>query len=702
MELPNPRFRARARLLAQLGEQLIKTESIALQELIKNSYDADATMCTVTISDIIDPNRAKIIIKDDGCGMDISTIRNVWLEIGTSYKSDQKQNTTTKRTPRFGRLPLGEKGIGRLGAHRLGREIEIVTRKEGFEECRLLIDWDAIGTTQYIEDLPVFLEERQAQIFQKGFGTEITIKRLNGEWSRGALRECARSINSLNSPFESSESFQVDFSVPGVDWLDGILTYKDFEQQSLYSFSVTMLGDSIVDFNYSFTPYPTMKLPGRTVSIEAVAKQCKLIQYDKESNQTKFLNLQSENVGQVKILGRIFDLDSRVLELAHTEKKGLKDYLALNGGVRIFRDGMRVWDYGEPGNDWLDLDSKRINTPTRKLGNKQIIASVFLNGEESAGLQEKTNREGFIDNNAYRVLKGACSFALERVELLRATDKELIRTYFSPKSKSEPVISALSVAKAAVNLHVKEKKARDEINRYLERIEEDYTRITDSLIKSAGAGLNLIVVIHQMQKILKNILAALRKKAMLEDIELQVKDLARLVEGYSILVRNSEKKRREIINLLDLSIFNVSFRIKSHDIVVEDLYKTHGSNIFGICTESHVVNAMMNLIDNSIWWMEYSKVADKSILIDISFELPGFVTVLVADTGPGFAISKELLGQPFTTAKPDGAGMGIGLHLTRQIMESLGGMLLFPSPSDFTIPIKFSEGAIVGLAFKKE
>jgi len=76
--------------------------------------------------------------------------------------------------------------------------------------------------------------------------------------------------------------------------------------------------------------------------------------------------------------------------------------------------------------------------------------------------------------------------------------------------------------------------------------------------------------------------------------------------------------------------------------------------------------------------------------------------VIVADNGPGFALSKEELGNPFITAKPAGIGMGIGLHLTKEIMNSLNGKLLFPEPDDFDIPEEFKKGAIVALAFKKE
>jgi HSP90 family molecular chaperone len=155
------KFKVRARLLEQMGEQLIKSESIALMELIKNSYDADASHCVVEMHDMDNPEKGSIIITDDGTGMNYDIFKNVWLEIGTSNKADKKETEEIdkkgsinekkiERSKKFNRIPLGEKGIGRFGVHRLGHEIEIISRMEGSKECRLFVNWDAINKSKYI------------------------------------------------------------------------------------------------------------------------------------------------------------------------------------------------------------------------------------------------------------------------------------------------------------------------------------------------------------------------------------------------------------------------------------------------------------------------------------------------------------------------------------------------------------------------
>jgi len=108
----------------------------------------------------------------------------------------------------------------------------------------------------------------------------------------------------------------------------------------------------------------------------------------------------------------------------------------------------------------------------------------------------------------------------------------------------------------------------------------------------------------------------------------------------------------------------------------------------------------MNLFDNSIWWLEYAETKNPSIFIDISDDLPGYMSIIFADNGPGFTMPAEEAIKPFTSDKPEGEGMGIGLHLTHQIMESLGGKLLLEGAELFEIPKKYEKGAVIVLSFK--
>ena len=141
-------FKPKARIMLQLGDQLIKNESIALLELIKNCYDADAKVANVIMNSIDNPDTGYIIIEDDGSGMNFKTVKDIWMEPGSDHK--EKIFLNKERSLKFNRLPLGEKGIGRFGAHKLGYEIELITKKERCPEVYVSIDWTKFQGTDIL------------------------------------------------------------------------------------------------------------------------------------------------------------------------------------------------------------------------------------------------------------------------------------------------------------------------------------------------------------------------------------------------------------------------------------------------------------------------------------------------------------------------------------------------------------------------
>lgn len=122
-------FRPRARLLQLLGDQLIGSPRLAVFELVKNAYDADAENVTVTLIHIDDASKIAITVEDDGDGMTLATIRDIWLVPAHDHRGLQR--AALKRT-RLNRLPLGEKGVGRFAVHKLGDRIELITRVSNY------------------------------------------------------------------------------------------------------------------------------------------------------------------------------------------------------------------------------------------------------------------------------------------------------------------------------------------------------------------------------------------------------------------------------------------------------------------------------------------------------------------------------------------------------------------------------------------
>lgn len=135
-------FSVKPRLLRLLGDQLIRDANLAVFELVKNAYDADATECSVLIEHADSPLLGRIETQDNGCGMNETVLRNAWMVIATDFKAEQRAKN--KRTPIHGRFPLGEKGLGRLSVHKLGRTITLITRMKGDDEIVIEFDWDRL------------------------------------------------------------------------------------------------------------------------------------------------------------------------------------------------------------------------------------------------------------------------------------------------------------------------------------------------------------------------------------------------------------------------------------------------------------------------------------------------------------------------------------------------------------------------------
>jgi signal transduction histidine kinase len=709
------KFKPRARLLLQLGDQLIKNESIALIELVKNAYDADASIANVYMENVDDPHNGTIIIEDDGYGMDTDTVVNVWMEPGSDFKTEKFNKREV--TPIYERLPIGEKGIGRFGAHKLGNLIEMTTKMATSKEVYVRIDWSVFKKYKYLEQVPVVIVERNKPVqFKEGkTGTSIVIRNLHKEWTRGIARNVKRSITALVSPFETKSSFTADFNV--VDkpiWFQGLLDWKDIKHYALYNFKITIEGSKIRKVHYEFTPWSSMpKLSGRKINYssnstlsnnlfkEEKNKEKKLIELFSQlvDEDGKNFSLSEHNIGPIVFEGYIFDHDPFVLRLGVSDKLGYKEYLNTNCGIRVFRDGLRIYDYGEPENDWLGLDLQRVNQPGKKLSNNIVLGAVYLERNESYDLIEKTNREGFVENSAYDAFKNSILQALEIIEIFRFSDKQKLREIYGPTPKSEPVLQLLGELKDYVDKNVKDKEVNGEITKYLVKVEDDYRRINENLLKAAGAGLSMSVVIHEVEKIILEVQKVLVAEKGSERVIKLVKHLSSLIDGYSEIIKKSTRTNENLIDVISQALFNTEYRLIVHKIEIIKAYKAYKGKTKTKLARSLLIGSLMNVIDNSIYWLEKSGRATKKIFVGISEEEDNYLNIIVADNGTGFLLPTEEITEPFVSAKP--GGMGLGLHIANEIMIAQGGKLTFPDKGDFDLPNEFENGAIVAFGFKE-
>lgn len=691
-------FKSRARLMPQIGDQLIKNESIALLELVKNAYDADAPDVWVEMWDIDKTDKGKIIVKDNGDGMDLSIVENSWMEIGTDNKKNLLDDyILNDKKSALGRLPMGEKGIGRFGVHKLGSKITLITRMQGRKEVVVKIDWTSFEKFDYLEQVPITVIEREPEYFtgqQKG--TYIEITELKNVWTRGKLRDVYRSIMSLQSPFESIQSFNVVFETSHKEWLEGLLTVDRIKNDALFFADVSIEGNEITELKYEFKPWKVLNKLEEKQVVRTHIEMCREEREDKKKILKK-IDLGLFDIGKVRMKLMIFDLDNTILSYGVSDKKGLKEYLKNNGGIAVYRDNIRIYEYGDSGNDWLQLESKRINAPGTTLSSKITIGAIYLNRQDSGSLIEKTNREGFVENGAFEEFRYAIVNAIEKIQTLRNIDKDLLKKYYGPSGKAEPVLASIEDLKIVIDKNIDDIKLKNLINKSLKNIEIDYKNITDVYIRSASAGLSLSVVIHEIEKIIAELKSAIKDEESTEHVKNLVLDLSRVTDGYASVIKSKKQLLVNVSDLIDDALFNVKYRLKVHEVEVVSSYRDKDRQEIIKCASNLVIGTIMNLVDNSIYWLEYSHIVNKKMYFDVSLDYEGFITIIVADNGYGFTLPTDQVVKPFVTDRV--GGMGLGLHLADEIMKSSEGKLVFPDKGDVYLPEEFKKGAVIGLSF---
>ncbi len=693
--------------MSQLGEQLIKDENIAVLELIKNSYDADAKNVCIKMENVNESDKAKIIIEDNGDGMSLDVVKNSWMEPGTDNKEQKlKKMLEEDIRSKLNRLPMGEKGIGRFGVHKLGNRITLITRAAGQKEVYLQIDWEAFNSSKYLSEVPINIVEREQEnkyLSDSWTGTKIIIEKLKTTWTRGKIRDLKRAINSLNSPFEALDSFNVEFKFDNSAWLEGILNFDEIKEYALFKAKMTLEGDLIKNYEYNFIPWGTLdKLDAR----QNIVNEISIIkeEYVETTNKKRRkelipVDLSKYNIGSIEIELLSFDLESSIFKIGGvSDLQGLKKYLKSNGGIFVYRDNIRI--YSSEQDDWLDLGASRVNAPGDRISNNLVLGSVNLQRKDSSSLKEKTNREGFIEDEAYKLFRYAIGFAVQKFERDRALDKQFIRKYYSPTSKSEPVIAEIAILKQKVEKNIFDEKLKKEINGCLINIERDYEHITNIYQKSSSAGLSMSVVLHEIEKIISELTHAITAEHASNHVKNLVERLSHLTDGYSNVVKSQKLKPFKLVELINESLYMVDFRLQAHEIEIIADYKKASNDFKVRGNESLIASIIINIIDNSIWWLHYSKIEKKKIYINISNEISGYRSIIIADNGKGFTIPTEILTKPFITDKP--GGMGLGLHLASELMKQHKGELVFPEFHDLSLPDEYKYGAILALSFKIE
>lgn len=329
-----------------------------------------------------------------------------------------------------------------------------------------------------------------------------------------------------------------------------------------------------------------------------------------------------------------------------------------------------------------------------------MLGVVLLEGETSGSLLEKSDREGFIENEAYDTLKAALICTLTHVEAERRKDQRQVRLFYLRRGPERPVMEEIADLREALQ----QQGMLEEMEPKLKTIERQFQTFQDTMLRAAAPGLTFGTVVHEAEKLVKELLNVVREDGDIRRIRVLVEQLAKLIDGLGDLFRRSGTAREKASLLIRQALFNCDFRFLAHRIMVVNGLELGNPDFAVDCSRRLVVASLMNFIDNSIYWLQAAGRTNRRIFVGTSRELEGGPCILVADNGPGFQDDPEALVQPFFSRRPE--GMGLGLYLADQAAQRHSangrkGRLLFPQRGELSLPSEFT-GAIVGFQFPRE
>ena len=555
------RFQADSALLRELGERLVGQPHIALAELIKNAYDADATHCMVLIND------DEITVIDNGHGMTRQEFLDHWMTIGTRHKQDRGQSQY------FGRNVTGSKGVGRLSAQFLAHKLEIITvpRKRYTKQLRALVDWDeAIDAGLLTEAEALYRIEPRTDSFPQGkpYGTRVIMRELKQNWREKDIQELGRQLWMIQSPVreygtlatdqEDENDFQIKLSskLPGVE--------DTFEKQmtiALRNYIALISGEVHRQEDQT------------TAHVEVTFRS------GERYSEIYYVEPLIENASWEI---RVFNLSGR--QPGGIDVKTARAYFEKFGGVQVYDAGFRLPYYGVD-QDWLGIEfdhSHRRNKSNllperlhvrRALNDLptqgRLFGVVSIDTGREARRAKKFQRKGgdflkiqvtrdrLVGNEAYLCLRDAVRWSLDyyatRQRLREQERVEILR----PDERAGAKVSRLNMLLSeALEAHPND-KSLIEFSEELENFSEtvDRERAADLAAQTllgplASAGMAALALEHESRKEMRRARQLTRKIRKIGK-ELGEPRVTELGEQVKTWVDRIEETRRLFAPLLD-------------------------------------------------------------------------------------------------------------------------------------------------------
>ncbi len=678
--------------IRNIGEQSVSNKIQAVLELVKNSYDADATSCEVIFYGVRTKNKKikieKISIKDDGIGMTKTDIQTKLLTVGTSSKR------LGILSPKFLRRVSGEKGMGHYSVQRLGNKIRYASTPEILED-RLVTDEDKKSTyvleidwNQYKDGLDFEKIQNKFEITtrEKTLGTRIEITDLKDEWNAvgegNDLELLSASVQNLVLPkkLQTSEDHGF-FPIVGVMGFEINLPEKGrtLLDYALYKIDAKLRGQKV-----DFTMFERQKN-------EEEFKQLPTIDP---------LIIEGISCGDADVEIYWFPGGVTKWTMGAMAPRILKDQLKEYSGIKIYNDNVRIMPYGEPNNDWLGLDTRKSGSESGgKVRNKHLIGFVTLSREKNREIIETTSRQALEENKAFQWLKTLLIKVIEQLEKVR-----------QEKEANKDEIHHTNLAMIEIN-HVMERILQEDIYKdskkeyiqqlkntlkHIESAEKEKTESLETFAENiemyrnlSTVGTQVIAFNHEIInpiRFIKHVLESFKDKKIsnLPEVQSQIdrciqhaenslnwanfiREFSSLLSGASAASKSTTINIQNMINELRTgfaSILEVSNIKIEEPIFIGEVPKIK-------MKRSSLESILINLISNSIRALKKVN-RNKIIRIEVS-TTPSDVVINFQDNGIGIPDeNRKRIFDPFFTTytDPEDKGTGMGLTIIKEIVEN--------------------------------
>lgn len=681
------KIRPAGRHILTIGRDLIQDNYAAVFELVKNAYDADSPDVDIAFEAFSDCSGYSIIISDHGHGMSRNDVINKWLVPSTQDKVKRHYSPS-------GRTLQGSKGVGRYAASILGTDLLLETVTNAGEKTIGYVEWSSFETALYLDDVEILLE---TEVVSETPGTRLTINggsEMLTEWDQRQFDKLRFELKKLTSPISN--------------------TFNNGDTTDAFHIRLTVNGFPEVDnINETVEPYPLFNLFDYKIAGKISRDGTGTLTYSSQKarntieEKIAFNFGGSTGCGELDIDIRVYDREADAIDALikrgftdesgrYVQKLEARRILNASNGIGVYRNGFRIRPLGDPDFDWLKLNARRVQNPTRCIGSNQTIGYVQIQSEDQSHLIEKSARDGLKENAAFNQLKEITTLVITELEWRRFNYRKsagLSRPTFKVESNLQTLFSfdelkqniETELSKAAVD-----KITTDEIVRHINEDAEDKNRIAEEIRQTVAVyqsqitlGKIINVLLHEARRplsyfrnripYLKRRYDAFQKNRDPADLEKAMEIVDGIAENSQFFVnlfkkldplaaRKQTKKKSLVLKKTIENVFSVfENEMKSHNISAE----INGPDEFRFPAWHQDIYAIFtNLVDNSLYWMSEKKPETREITIEFLMDEGSLIHIDYHDTGPGIEpelIESEVIFEPHFSTKPDGTGLGLAI-----------------------------------------